>query len=113
MDPVAYTVTATFTKPELVSSYIAWLAGGHVKAVCDAGALSALVVLLDPTPAPGPGELPTLEVRYLFPDRETLDRYFTDHAPRLRAEGLALFGPETGTRFTRSTGAVAHVETKQ
>jgi hypothetical protein len=109
MDPVAYTVTATFTKPELVSRYIAWLAGGHVKAVCDAGALSALVVVLDATS----GELPTLEVRYLFPDRETLDRYFTDHAPRLRAEGLALFGPETGTRFTRSTGAVAHVETKQ
>ena len=109
MDPVAYTVTATFARPEVISQYIAWLAEGHTKAVCEWGALSALVVLPDPVP----GELPRLEVRYLFPDRETLERYFTHHAPRLRAEGLALFGPGSGVSFQRSTGTVTHVEAKQ
>jgi len=106
MDPIAYTVTARFSKPEIVSEYLTWLAGGHVRAVCDAGALSALVVLADPTP----GEPPTLEVRYLFPNRATLERYFTEYAPKLRAEGLARFGPASGVTFSRSTGAVAHSE---
>jgi hypothetical protein len=106
MDPFTYTVTARFANPGVLPDFLAWLAGGHVKEVCQAGALSALVVKLDPTP----GELPTVEVRYLFPDQAAMERYFTEHAPRLRAEGLARFGPGSGVTFSRTTGAVTHFE---
>ena len=106
---IAYTVTAEFASPELVDRYIAWLSGGHVKAVCDGGAASAEVVRLDGVS----GEPLTVSVRYQFPDRGTLEAYFTEHAPRLRAEGLALFGPGSGVTFTRSTGVVVHRETKR
>lgn len=106
---VAYTVTAEFASPELVERYVAWLSGGHVKAVCDGGATSAEVVRIDAAS----GEPPTVCVRYQFPDRRTLEAYFAEHAPRLRAEGLALFGPGSGVTFTRSTGVVVCRETKR
>jgi hypothetical protein len=32
--------------------------------------------------------------------------YERDHAPRLRAEGLRLFGPEKGAVYRRSLGTV-------
>lgn len=106
---VAYTVTAEFTSPELVDRYIAWLSGGHVKAVCDGGATSAVVVRNDAAS----GEPLSVSVRYQFPDRGTLEAYFTEHAPRLRAEGLALFGPGSGVTFKRSTGDLVYRETKR
>ena len=109
MDPVAYTVIITFAKPELVSEYLSWLSGGHIRQVREAGALSGLVVLLDPAP----GEPPALEVRYLFPSRPALEGYLANHAPRLRAEGLERFGPASGVSYRRTMGTVAHVETNQ
>jgi hypothetical protein len=109
MGLVAYTVTASFTGADLVGRYVSWLSAGHVQAVCQGGAVSAQVVVLDPSS----GEPPTVQVRYLFPGREALAAYLTDHAPRLRAEGMALFGPGTGVTFSRSTGDVAHTEPKQ
>jgi hypothetical protein len=35
-----------------------------------------------------------------------LERYETEFAPRLRAEGAALFPPESGIRFQREYGDV-------
>lgn len=106
MDPIAYTVIATFQTPAQVGPYIAWLADHHIRDVCQAGALSGHAVLLDTAP----GEPPAVEVRYLFADRETLEKYLTQHAPRLRAEGLARFGPDAGITYRRTTGIVAHAE---
>lgn len=106
MEQIAYTVTATFGQPDRVGDFVTWLSEGHVRAVCLAGASSALVVVNDPAP----GELPTVQVRYLFPSRAALEAYLAEHAPRLRAEGLALFGAESGVTFSRSVGCVALVE---
>lgn len=106
MEQIAYTVTASFDRPGSVRAYIDWLSAGHVRSVCEAGAASAIVVAIDPAP----GEPPTVQVRYLFPNRDALAGYLSEHAPRLRAEGLALFGPESGVVFSRSVGRVAHVE---
>jgi hypothetical protein len=106
---VAYAVTAVFESLELVDRYIAWLSGGHVKAVCEGGASSAEIVQIE-TPS---GEHLSMSVRYQFPDRGTLEAYLTEHAPRLRAEGLAQFGPWSGVTFKRSTGVVVHRETKR
>lgn len=101
MPKVAYTVTARFASPARVGDYIGWLAGGHVRQVLEAGALSAEIVRLD-----GPPEQPAVQTRYVFATREAFERYEREAAPRLRAEGLALFGPGTGVVFSRELGAV-------
>ncbi|MFT3684840.1 MAG: DUF4286 family protein [Phycisphaerales bacterium] len=104
MSLIAYTVTARLPDLATRERFVAWLAGGHVAEVCGYGALSGQIVVLDQPQ----GEPPVVEVRYLFPDRATLDRYFSEYAPRLRAEGLARFGPESGVQFSRSTGVISH-----
>jgi hypothetical protein len=104
MSLIAYTVSARLPDQTTRDRFVDWLASGHVADVCNSGALSGQIVVLD-QPA---GEPPVVEVRYLFPDRATLDRYFTEYAPRLRAEGLARFGPDSGVQFSRTTGVVPH-----
>jgi hydroxyacylglutathione hydrolase len=89
-----YTVLGEAETVALADELEAWLVGGHVDEVCEAGALEAEVVRHD-------GGL-AVEARYLFASRESFAAYERDHAPRLRAEGLARF--PSGLRFTRSTG---------
>jgi hypothetical protein len=106
MPQVAYTVRAELTSEEMRTRYLDWLAHGHAREVCRGGALSATLIAHDAVPG---SQSLTAEVRYIFPDRASLDRYLAQHAPRLRAEGLALFGPQTGTVFTRTVGEIAAV----
>lgn len=75
----------------------AWLLGGHFADVIAAGAVSASLVRYDDAPL-------VLEALYRFASREAFAAYEQDHAPRLRAEGRALF-PE-GVRFERRLGDV-------
>lgn len=99
MPAFVYVVTATFTKPALRDSYISWLRGGHTAAVLAAGAATAEIILPDANP-------PRVQTRYVFPSREAFLQYESWHAPALRAEGLRLFGPVTGTTFSRETGVI-------
>lgn len=99
MGSVVYTVTAILPDEALREAYIAWLKGGHVEAVIDAGADSALIVRVEE-----PADPIVVRTRYFFMSRGILDRYLADHAPGLRAEGLRRFGPETGVRFSREIG---------
>lgn len=101
MGMIAYTVTAELPTPAAREAYLAWLAEGHVDQVVEAGALTGAVIRID-----DPAEPVRVETRYLFAERDDLDRYLRDHAPALRADGLARFGPETGVTFTRSIGEV-------
>lgn len=97
MPRLLYTVTATFPDRTLLSAYLAWLTEGHVQEVLDAGATHATVaeiVNADP---------PAVESQYVFESPAAFDRYEAEHAPRLRADGLARFGPGTGIRFARRT----------
>lgn len=104
MTPVSYTVTATFPNKDLAERYIAWLLGSkdhpsHVKAVQKGGAHEAQVIALSE-----PADAIRIQTRYLFETRAAFDRYLTHHAPALRADGLAHFGPETGITFERAVG---------
>jgi hypothetical protein len=99
MPTITYTVAVTFSDPTLVEPWLRWLRGGHIADVLTGGATHAEIVALD-TPAHA------FEVRYRFPSREVFERYERDHAPRLRAEGLALFPVEKGIRYSRSVGVV-------
>jgi hypothetical protein len=101
MGAIAYTVVARFPEQEVRDRYVRWLAEGHARAVVRAGALGARIVVTDPED--GRWEV---EARYEFADRASLDRYLRGAAPALRAQGLALFGPETGVRFERRVGAI-------
>lgn len=103
MSAIAYTVSATLPDDSVASRYIAWLEDGHLDAVIKAGAHSAMIVRMDKERT---GDPPRVETRYIFATRASFDAYVKHHAPALRADGLKLFGPESGVRFSRSIGEV-------
>lgn len=98
---ITYTVTATFPDEATRSRFIRWLLDDHIAKICAKGALSGTVVRLS-----DPAQPLRTETRYLFTNPETLATYLSHHAPALRAEGLALFPPESGVRFDRTVGEV-------
>lgn len=109
MEHVVYLVRAEHPSEASASEYVSWLLGssesgeqGHAAEVVAAGALRAEVVVPEDAPR-------TVECRYTFPNLSEFRRYESDHAPRLRAEGLRRFGPERGIRFVRSISRVAGV----
>jgi hypothetical protein len=93
----AYTVTCTFPDDATRDAWLAWLRDGHLADVLAAGATGATVVVLD-------GDPPRAEARYTFADRAAFEAYERDHAPRLRADGLARFPPGGGLAYARTTG---------
>jgi hypothetical protein len=112
--PLSYTVQAT-VPAAFVSKYMHWLIHDHIAKLVDAGALAAEVRLLDAPPAPNSTTPPTppappatrlVEAHYTFASREALEGYITNHAPRLRAEGLAAFPPDLGITFTRTVAEI-------
>ncbi len=98
----AYTVACTFEDAAVAEEWIAWLRDEHLRDVCDAGAIDALVIRCDVEA----GAKPRCEVRYRFTSRAAFDAYVRDHAQRLRAEGLKRFPPERGLAYERSTGEI-------
>lgn len=103
MRRICYTVTATLPDENLAREYVDWLVGGHVQAVLAGGAIEARVVCLES--GSGPVQV---ESAYLFPDRPAYESYVSVHAPRLRAEGLAMFGSVPGVAFARRVGTVRY-----
>src|SRR5262249_61192900 len=93
---IAYGVFVTLPAG-LIGEWLTWMRTRHIADVLAAGALSAEVVELDGS---------EFEARYRFASREAFAAYERDHAPRLRAEGLALFPPEKGVQYRRSLGEV-------
>ena len=89
-----YTVLTTAATETLRDAFLAWLVDGHIEDVCAAGALTGEIVLRD--------DALVVESRYTFASRAAFLAYERDHAPRLRAEGLALF--PSGVSFQRTLG---------
>lgn len=104
MSTLAYTVIAETDSEDSIRAYADWLIGGHIAEVVRAGALSGMVVRHDREP----GKPFRAEVRYTFGSREAFRAYEAGPAAGLRAEGLALFGPESAhpIRFTRTLGEI-------
>lgn len=70
--------------------YRAWLRGHIAEILALPGFTGAKVFdVLEPPPSAG---RVGLSVQYALRDREALDDYLRDHAPRLRADGVARFG---------------------
>jgi hypothetical protein len=91
---MTYTVRIDFDDAALRDEFGIWLRDRHIKDVLAAGAQSAKLTLLDDALA--------IEVRYKFDSREAFATYERDHAPRLRADGIAFLAGRPA-RFTRST----------
>src|SRR5262245_7282919 len=100
---LSYTVIATLPAEGMAREYVAWLLEGHVAQVIAGGAEAGNVVELDSAKPGGPARVMT---QYVFPSRAVFDRYVATLAPRLRAEGLARFGPERGVAYERLVGEI-------
>lgn len=74
----------------IAPDYVAWLRA-HIDEICTLpGFLGAdLHEVSEPTPAAG---RVALCVRYRLRDAAALEAYLHEHAPRMRADGLARFG---------------------
>lgn len=101
MRPICYIVCATLPGDDVAREYVEWLVNGHVQAVMAGGACEARVVRLD-----SEAGTTRIESAYLFPDRASFETYLSDHAPELRAQGLARFGSTPGVAFERRVGTV-------
>lgn len=81
--------------------YLAWL-HAHVAQICALPGFTGASVFEVAEPPAAPGRA-SLCVQYRLGAQADLDRYLSEHAPRLRAEGMARFGG----RFSASRRVLA------
>jgi hypothetical protein len=101
----SYVVRTVIEDPRVFDGFVAWLRDSHVGDVCMAGARDADLLVMDSPP----GEPFVVEAHYRFVSREAFETYEREHAPRLRALGLAELArlgvePGRGVQFHRATG---------
>lgn len=75
---------------ELRDDYLAWLRP-HIDEICALEGFTGALCFEVQDPAPRPGRV-GLCVQYRLVDAAALEAYLRDHAPRLRADGVARFG---------------------
>jgi hypothetical protein len=89
MSAVVYEVNLV-VDADVLEAYRAWLADHVAEIVALAGFTGASVWdVADPAP---PAGTVAMCVQYALRDAAALEAYLRDHAPRLRAEGIARFG---------------------
>jgi len=79
-----------YPQASIEAEYRAWL-DAHVLEMCALPGFLGAEVFERRDPAAPEGEL-ALCVHYRLRDAEALEAYFREHAPRLRADGIARFG---------------------
>ena len=79
-----------FVKREVEAAYRDWLEG-HVREIIALPGFTGAHVFERIEP-PAPADELVLCMQYLLRDAAALDDYLREHAPRLRADGLARFG---------------------
>lgn len=85
---VAYAVVTTHPDQGTMDRYVQWLLHEHAAQVIASGARSAEVIRVAPD---GQGQANRFKamIVYKFSDVTAYERYISEHAPRLRAEGKA------------------------
>ncbi len=97
MSRVFYEVMATVHDPVVEAAWLQWMRDKHLADLRAAGATAAQLVKLD---SPG-----AYVAQYQFESRTAYDTYLREEAPRLRAEGLSLFGTDAIV-YSRRTGDI-------
>jgi hypothetical protein len=87
--PLLYEVNL-FVESALAEEFGAWL-DAHVRAIRALPGFTAAQVLVPREPAAADGEV-AFCCHYHLRDRAAFDAYLRDHAPAMRADGLARFG---------------------
>ena len=73
--------------PEIAAEYRHWLEA-HIREVVAIAGFRAVTLYREESS----DQSPIYVMHYQLDDRQSLDNYFRDHAPRLRADGIARFG---------------------
>ncbi len=76
--------------PHRAAAFAEWLPGHVAELLALPGFLDAEIS----TEQRAPGQPPAWSVRYRLRDPASLEAYFTEHAERMRAEGLRRFGAD-------------------
>lgn len=76
----------------------------HIAAVIAAGAQTASLIKFENEENDRQGAY--YEARYIFASRAAYEDYLTRHAPRLRAEGAALFPPGADFIYSRNIAII-------
>jgi hypothetical protein len=86
---IIYNVTINIDE-SVHDKWIAWMQQKHIKDVLATGLFTSarMVKVLVEEDMGGV----TYSIQYFVPSRENLENYYKNHAPRLREEGLQLFG---------------------
>lgn len=74
----------------ICDEYLTWL-DAHMREICALPGFTGAQLFVVDEPAATSGRV-SLCVHYTLRDQAALDAYLRDHAPRLRADGIARFG---------------------
>ena len=96
---ISYTVRCEITDSEVAENWLRWLRDQHISDVVSAGAKCGDVFEMDHD-----SKARLFEIRYQFENRASFEKYVSEHAPRLREEGLEKFPLELGLSYSRSSG---------
>lgn len=98
MTRVFYEVNAAIVDPKITDAWVDWILNEHIREVVSVGAVRGRLIRID-------DDGQRFSVQYEFENREALDTYLTEHAPRLRDEGIKRY-PPTQVTYTRRTGEI-------
>ncbi|MCG8404454.1 MAG: DUF4286 family protein [Phycisphaerales bacterium] len=101
MAGVFYEVNATILDPKIADAWVSWILDEHIAEVVAAGAVHGRLVGVE-------GGRTQFSVQYEFANRAALETYLTEHAPRLRDEGVKRF-PLTQVTYSRRIGQFLEV----
>lgn len=102
---IEYSVYVSFQDEALAVEWLAWMRHGHVKAVCEAGAIRAELFSVQNDRA---GK--HYVARYIFKSENDFKHYEEYAAPKLRSEGLKMFPVEMGVTYQRSTARMIQLD---
>lgn len=105
LPPLLYIVRCRFAEgcEDIAGRWLDWLGERHLAEVLAAGAISAEIFQMKEPPL-------QFEIHYRFASELDFAHYEQNHAPRLRADGLARFPLSLGLSYERRSGYLVYAQ---